>query len=65
MLIEYVLILGIIVGERVHGREKKVINDGKKRWAYPGIEPGTSRTLSENHTTRPAGLCHFYRSLGI
>ena len=25
--------------------------------AYTGIEPVTSRTLSENHTTRPAGLC--------
>ena len=24
--------------------------------AYTGIEPVTSRTLSENHTTRPAGL---------
>ena len=29
--------------------------DPKKRRAYTGIEPVTSRTLSENHTTRPAG----------
>ena len=34
--------------DTVREEMKKVFNR-----AWPGIEPGTSRTLSENHTTRP------------
>ena len=48
--------------KRIHSNERKTKRSFRnstnktKRRAYTGIEPVTSRTLSENHTTRPAGL---------
>ena len=38
---------------------------GAKRGGVPGIEPGTSRTLSGNHTTRPNTLPHMLTILSL
>ena len=38
-------------------RYHRALQATKQPWACPGIEPGTSRTRSANHTPRPTSRC--------
>ena len=42
------------VGRLIHWATR--VNIGLTQWAVRGIEPRTTRTQSEYHTTRPHGL---------
>ncbi len=39
-------------------KEIAEVNFSEQNRARPGFEPGTSRTLSANHTPRPTSHCH-------
>ena len=44
-----------------HGSITKMQQKSQKvRWARPGFEPGTTRTLSEYHTPRPTSRCYIH-----
>ena len=67
-IIMHAFVITGYICEHLHEKSMVIMSfsEWHKFWARPGFEPGTSRTLSENHAPRPTNhscLCLSTRSV--